>query len=124
VSDYRIVTGRRKQLEERIAELEKKIEYLCLDQENYEPILVAENQRLKDRIAELDTENKRLKNRGTITSPMDGLFEENERLKAKLDAAKNVKTFGMEASGSSDGTYRVVQWAKWDDVLEALGEAK
>ena len=72
------------------AELEKKIEYLCLDQENYEPILVAENQRLK----------------------------------AKLDAAKNVKTFGMEASGSSDGTYRVVQWAKWDDVLEALGEAK
>ena len=124
MSDYRIVTGRRKQLEERIAELEKKIEYLCLDQENYEPILVAENQRLKDRIAELDTENKRLKNRGTITSPMDGLFEENERLKAKLDAAKNVKTFGMEASGSSDGTYRVVQWAKWDDVLEALGEAK
>jgi len=34
-------------LKDRIAELEKKIEYLCLDQENYEPILVAENQRLK-----------------------------------------------------------------------------
>jgi hypothetical protein len=36
----------------RIAELEKKIEYLCRDQENYEPILVAENQRLKDALAE------------------------------------------------------------------------
>ena len=34
----------------RIAELEKKIEYLCRDQENYEPILVAENQRLKEQI--------------------------------------------------------------------------
>jgi len=56
VSDYRIVTGRRKQLEERIAELEKKIEYLCRDQENYEPILVAENQRLKDRIEELEAD--------------------------------------------------------------------
>jgi len=42
------------------------------------------------RIAELDTENKRLKNRGTITSPMDGLFEENERLKAKLDAVEQM----------------------------------
>ena len=92
MSDYKLITGRRKQLEERIAEL--------------------------------DTENKRLKNCGTITSPMDGLFEENERLEAKLDAVRNVKTFGMESSGSSDGTYRVVQWAKWDDVLEALGEAK
>ena len=52
-------------------------------------------------------------------------YASNEkRLKAKLDAVKNVKTFGMEASGSSDGTYHVVQWAKWDDVLAVLGEAK
>ena len=39
-----------KQNLKRIAELEKKIEYLCLDQENYEPILVAENQRLKAKL--------------------------------------------------------------------------
>jgi len=57
----------------------------------------------------------------------EALQERDDRiseLEAKLDAVKNVKTFGMEASGSSDGTYHVVQWAKWDDVLAVLGEAK
>ena len=47
-----------------------------------------------------------------------------DELEAKMDAVKNVKTFGMEASRSSDGTYRVVQWVKWKDVLKALGEAR
>ena len=57
----------------------------------------------------------------------EALQERDDRiseLEAKLDAVKNVKTFGMEASGSSDGTYRVVQWVKWDDVLEALAGDK
>lgn len=80
------------------------------------------------RIAELDTENKRLKNRGTITSPMDGLFEENERLKAKLEAAEATirriealfsEIEKIEAAGDDIHT-------PWLVIMfeEALGEAK
>ena len=70
------------------------------------------------RIAELDTENKRLKNRGTITSPMDGLFEENERLKAKLDAVLKTEVDWY------DGPLFVRQLDAVEKTLAALQEQK
>ena len=77
------------------------------------------------RIAELDTENKRLKNRGTITSPMDGLFEENERLEAKLDAVIKLKRFDID---SDDGKREYISNGDfldaWDVYLALKGEAK
>ena len=77
------------------------------------------------RIAELDTENKRLKNRGTITSPMDGLFEENERLKAKLDAVQPLPDKWRKYTFDNPEATSYIDSADCADELEeALGEAK
>lgn len=65
---------------------------------------------------------KRIEELEAKVEPLQPFKEKILDLQAKLDAVKKVKTFGVEASSSSDGTYRVVQWAKWDDILEALQE--
>ena len=73
----------------RIAELEKKIEYLCLDQENYEPILVAENQRLK---AKLDAVAKVRNKMDWIECQMDWANPESRNYwKSQLDKALEQK---------------------------------
>jgi len=97
--------------QKRIDELEERLKF---NQENHDALVA----RWEPHIAELEAQ--------VFDDQKEFMcYASNEkRLKAKLDAVKNVKTFGMEASGSSDGTYHVVQWAKWDDVLAALGEAK
>jgi len=81
-------------------------------------------QQYDKRIAELDTENKRLKNRGTITSPMDGLFEENERLKAKLDAIANYPDPDFPMEDTEEELKRAWQIIYRLKGMAALGEAK
>ena len=93
-----------------------------MDHDTEQQVIDHWNSRKDKRIEQLDAEN--VSELSEVTHRAMKAEYDCKQLRAKLDAVRNVKTFGMEASGSSDGTYRVVLWAKWNDVLEALGDAK